>query len=335
MDRHDLPHRLGDLAEHPSLAPRCLIAAGRATGIALAAGVGLGVASLAWGSLERRFPVIRRYDLPIPAYRGIGPLRILQISDLHMYPGQDFLVDFLHRVAATEKIDMVISTGDNLGSTDGLALARAAHEPFLHLPGAFVLGSNDYYSPRRRPWSHYLWRDSRDLSDRTTPDLPWRDLVQTLCDAGWKDLSNRSSVLHVPLPSSQTDQLTVALLGVDDPHLDRDRLGDPVPEWADDSTLRLGVTHAPYRRVVNAFTDAGADLVLAGHTHGGQFGLPGYGALVTNCDLPRAFGKGMNEWHTRGGRTVLHVSAGLGTSPFVPFRIATRPEVSIIHVRPY
>ena len=82
--------------------------------------------------------------------------------------------------------------------------------------------------------------------------------------------------------------------------------------------LRLGVTHAPYLRVLDAMADDQLDLVFAGHTHGGQLCLPGVGALVTNCDLPRSQARGLH----RRGDMWLHVSAGLGTSPTAPVRFA-------------
>lgn len=365
MKSHPLPPGLEELASAPSLAPRGLIATGRAFGLAALGVAVAGTSALAWGSIERRLPVVRHFDLPIPAHRGVEDLKILQIADLHMYPGQEFLVDFLQNVAASQQVDMVISTGDNLSSVDGVDLAIAAHEPFFGLPGAFVLGSNDYYSPRPKSWSRYLSHDARDKDQRTSPDLPWRELVQRFRDAGWVDLSNRSALLDVPVrggvtvdvagpgpvpaepgvptPLPATSMVSsslplesiqpVALMGVDDPHLDRDVMPSPPAEWEKDSSLRIGVAHAPYQRVVNAFSDAGADLVIAGHTHGGQLGIPFMAPLVTNCDLPRSHGKGMNPWTTVNSRTMLHVSAGLGTSKYVPFRVATRPEVSIIHIR--
>ena len=92
--------------------------------------------------------------------------------------------------------------------------------------------------------------------------------------------------------------------------------------------LRLGVSHAPYRRVLDAMAADGADLILAGHTHGGQVCVPGLGALVTNCDLPRRQAKGLSEWH----EAALHVSAGLGTNPYTPIRLACRPEATLITV---
>ena len=96
------------------------------------------------------------------------------------------------------------------------------------------------------------------------------------------------------------------------------------------AALTLGVTHAPYRRVLDAFVDRGADLMLAGHTHGGQVCVPGYGALVTNCDIPRDQVKGVSTWTHDGRTATLEVSAGLGTSIYAPVRFACRPEATLL-----
>jgi predicted MPP superfamily phosphohydrolase len=83
--------------------------------------------------------------------------------------------------------------------------------------------------------------------------------------------------------------------------------------------------------VLDAFASDGYDLVLAGHTHGGQLRVPGYGALVTNCDLDRARARGVSRW---GARMWLNVSAGLGTSPYAPVRFACPPEASLLTLVP-
>jgi len=121
--------------------------------------------------------------------------------------------------------------------------------------------------------------------------------------------------------------LTVAAAGVDDPHLDRDRydtISGPANRAAN---LTLAVTHAPYTRVLDRFAADGYQLILAGHTHGGQLCLPFAGAVVTNCDLDRSRAKGASKW---GAETALHVSAGIGTSPFAPFRFCCRPEATLL-----
>ena len=175
------------------------------------AGLGLlGASTLAWGYVERRFPTLRRYDLFVPDTTGVD-LRVLHIADLHMFSGQEFIRDFLTQVAAVEDVDFVVSTGDNLGGHDGLTLAIEAHAPFFNLPGAFVFGSNDYFSPERKTWTRYLRKDPRTAPSRTRtiPDLPWKALRDTFINAGWVDLSNTSRALSI---ESATGPLTLAHL---------------------------------------------------------------------------------------------------------------------------
>ena len=289
------------------------------------AGLAAGGAALAWGSIERTMPVLRRYDVPIQG--NVPEVTILQIADLHLFSGQEFLIRFLADIAASERFDMVVATGDNFGSVDAGAMVMDTYRPFLPYPGAFVLGSNDYYSPIPKRWSRYLSR-SKPHPVRVVPDLPYLPMVRHMREAGWLDLSNASGTLRLPMG-------TVSLLGTDDAHIHRDRLGAPASSWAVPGSLRLGVTHAPYTRVVSGLTSAGSDLILAGHTHGGQIGIPGVGAIITNCDISRPYAKGLKRWVAPDGtESWLHVSAGLGTSPYAKIRIATRPEASLLHVHP-
>ncbi len=122
----------------------------------------------------------------------------------------------------------------------------------------------------------------------------------------------------------------IAVAGVDDPHTKRDRYQRIAGRADPAADLRLGLTHSPEPRVLDAFAEDGYDLVLAGHTHGGQLRLPGVGALVTNCDLETARARGLH----RHGEAWLHVSAGLGTSPYAPVRFACRPEASLLTLVP-
>lgn len=313
----------GEAASSMRRGLRILRAAGAVVAGVGLAGLAAGGAALAWGSVERTMPVLRRYDVPVQA--DIPEVRILQIADLHLFAGQDFLLRFLSGVASSERFDMVISTGDNFGSTDALEMVMEAYRPFLAYPGAFVLGSNDYYSPISKRWSLYLSR-SKPHPSRVVPDLPYLPMVRQMREAGWIDLSNMSGTLSVPTG-------TVSLLGTDDAHIHRDRIPAPASSWNAPGALHLGVTHAPYTRVVSGLTSAGSDLILAGHTHGGQIGIPGFGAIITNCDISRAYAKGLRRWEAPDGSSSwLHVSAGLGTSPYAKIRIATRPEASLIHV---
>ena len=130
--------------------------------------------------------------------------------------------------------------------------------------------------------------------------------------------------------------LDIEVGGVHDSHVNRDRyeqISGPTDPTAD---LRLGVMHSPEPRVMDLFAADGYDLLLAGHTHGGQVCLPAVGTLVTNCGIERERASGLSRHPAQGGqdRPWLHVSAGLGTSPWAPFRFSCRPEASLLTLVP-
>jgi len=125
---------------------------------------------------------------------------------------------------------------------------------------------------------------------------------------------------------------------VHDSHSARDRY-DQIAGQADPAAgLRVGVLHSPEPRVLDQFTADGYDLLLAGHTHGGQVCIPGYGALVTNCGIDRARARGLSmhpQIARPDGKTAwLYVSGGLGTSPWAPARFACRPEATLLTLVP-
>jgi uncharacterized protein len=250
---------------------------------------------------------------------GQPPLTVLHLSDLHLTAADTRRLAFLERLAA-EPVDLVVLTGDMLGEPEALDPVLEALGRFRPRLGAVaVLGSNDYWAPRfRNPLGYFRGPSSRRR--RSSGRNPWRELVDGLEARGWTVLSNRRSRLA-----------DLELAGMDDPHIRRDDPGVAVPaDGQAPPRLRLGVVHSPYRRALDAFERNGYGLLLAGHTHGGQVRLPGVGALVTNCDLPRDQVRGLSRW----GSSWLHVSAGLGTSKYAPFRFACRPEASLLEVAP-
>lgn len=288
----------------------------------------LGGGALAWAVVEAGWYTLRRFVVPaLPA--GSEPLRILHISDLHLVPTQRRKIEWLRSLAALEP-HLIIDTGDNIAHPDALPALLHALEPLLVVPGAFVNGSNDYYAAAAKNPARYLAADPREGPAGPQRHLPWREMTAAFRSAGWKDLTNRRD--HVVADGRQ-----ISLVGVDDAHLNRDRFPGSTRGGHPPGDVRLGVTHAPYRRVLGAMHADGADLVLAGHTHGGQLCAPFWGALVTNCDLDTRRAKGLHGWpgerpdlHGGEDSTWLHVSAGLGTSPYAPVRFACRPEVSLL-----
>ncbi len=288
-----------------------------------AAVASLAAAGLAYAVGETRAFVLRRATVPVlpPAAPA---LRVLHLSDLHLTPGQHLKQRWVHGLAALEP-DAVVVTGDFLGHREAVGPALACLDGLLARPGAFVLGSNDYFAPIVKNPARYLLPRGQDR-DRVGDRLPWRELVAGLTAGGWRDLSNRRDRLRVR-------GLDVALAGVDDPHLGYDD-PDAVAGPPDAGDLAVAVTHAPYLRVLDAFTTDGYPLVLAGHTHGGQLRVPGYGALVTNCDLEPARARGLHRHESAGRESGLHVSAGLGTSPYAPVRFSCRPEATLLTLVP-
>lgn len=287
----------------------------------------LGVAGLAYARWEAASYRLRRTSVPLlPS--GQPDLRILHLSDLHMTPSRHRLQDWVASLAELRP-DLVIVTGDFLAHQEAVAPVVDSLAPLLDTPGAFVLGSNDYYAPRPiNPFSYFA--GPSDLHPMR-PELPWPDLVVQLTSAGWAHLPNASRMMNA-------GGRAVELRGVDDPHIERDDYaliaGSPNPG----ADVALGVAHAPYLRVLDAMAADGVDLVLAGHTHGGQVCIPGIGALVTNCDLDRSRASGLSVYarplmefapHDHPDMW-LHVSAGLGTSPYAPIRFACPPEATLL-----
>jgi predicted MPP superfamily phosphohydrolase len=296
---------------------------------ALGVGAAAGAALTAYAAWEARAYSLRCVTLPVlPA--GQRPIRVLHLSDLHMTPGQSRKQEWVRSLAALEP-DLVINTGDNLSHRDAVPVVLDSLGPLLAVPGVFVLGSNDYYSPTlRNPVKYLLPDDGKRHTD--TPLLPWRTLRDAYRDAGWLDLSNRRD-------ASVVGDTTIAWIGVDDPHLGYDELGAVVGPADPDADLRIGVAHAPYLRVLDQFAADGYDAIFAGHTHGGQVCLPFRGALVTNCDLEPARAKGLHRHPAASapgdpGSSWLHVSAGLGTSPYARIRVACRPEATLLTLTP-
>ncbi|POH62235.1 metallophosphatase [Cryobacterium zongtaii] len=317
------------------------MSAARAIVASAAAVTTAGVAAFAWGSLvERRRFTLREVTVPVLA-PGSDPITVLHLSDLHMAPWQRDKQDWVRGLAAL-KPDLVVNTGDNLGHEDGIAGVEYALEPFKGIPGIFVNGSNDFFGPQPKNPLRYFGGPSMLRSRHV--ELDTDDLHRVFADLGWTDLNNAAEALDIR-------GTHLEMFGVDDPHIRRDRLdlitgaidemrgNDPLTEetWPDPeepagrrSTLTVGVVHAPYQRVLNSFINHGAQLILAGHTHGGQVCVPKFGALVTNCDIPRRQVKGLSLWSVGLRTAYLNVSAGLGTSIYAPVRFACPPEATLL-----
>lgn len=289
-----------------------------------------GAAAAIWGiGIERYLFTVRFHDVPVlPA--GAAPIRVLHLSDAHMAPWQHRKQRWIAALAALQP-DLIVNTGDNVGHAEGLRGLRAAFDPFRGIPGFFVHGSNDHVAPSPRNPFKYFTGPSK--AEPEWEPLDAQALDGYLADElGWIDLNNA-------VGSVDAGGLRIDAFGVSDAHRGWDRL-EVLPELIADrraggtTDVSLGVTHAPYRRVLDEFVDLGADAIFAGHTHGGQVRVPGVGALVANCDIPLRQARSLSAWRHDGRVAPLNVSAGLGHSIYAPVRFACRPEASLITLVP-
>ena len=280
-----------------------------------------GAVTAAWSTLvEPRLFTLRRFDLPVLDH-GAWPIRLLHLSDLHIVPGQQPKTRWVAGLADLRP-DLVINSGDTLSHPEAVPAAVAAFGGLLDAPGGFVFGNNDFRAPVLKSPHRYFF-PSQQPPQRGAP-LPWEGLRAAQAERGWHDLSNRKAIVSVR-------GQRIALAGVNDPYTNRDRYELIAGPAQADAVVRIGVAHAPEPRILDRFASDGYDLVLAGHTHGGQVRLPGIGAIVTNCGIDRSRARGLSRW---GSHTMLNVSAGLGTSPYMPMRLCCRPEATLITLRP-
>lgn len=308
----------------------------------------LGAAALgaaAWSTLvEPQLFTVRRHTLPVLP-EGSAPLRVLQISDLHLAPWQRRKIAWVRRLVSLRP-DLVVLTGDQMGASDkdtaasgpfSRALGRSGPQadamgtllhtlrPFAGTPTVFVHGSNDYYGPILKNPLKYLMAHTRRA--KRQQDIDNAALTRGYRELGFVDLNNAAT--RISLRGTE-----VELFGLGDPHIHYDdaaRMRAAIEEVrAAGAPVRLGVVHAPYQAALNTLLDEAADVIFAGHTHGGQVRVPGIGALTANCDLPLQQARGLSVWYDAEHAAFLNVSAGLGGSIYSNIRFACRPEASLI-----
>ena len=264
---------------------------------------------------------LREVSIPIlPS--GSRDILILHFSDLHLTPRRKREIAEI-KSWASYKPDLVISTGDFLAHPNAIETTLEALDGVLDFPGLYVFGSNDYYAPRfKNPFS-YLQKNhgTRKLGSR----LETEKLNQGLINRGWLNLNNQRSSITIK-------GILFDVLGTDDAHLGLDDYSKVSGKRHGD--FSIGLTHAPYQRVLAGMNKDAIDIVFAGHTHGGQVRLPWFGgsrSLTTNCDLPNWRSRGLTKV---GSEPWLHVTSGMGTNPFLPIRVLCPSEVCLIHLRP-
>ncbi len=241
-------------------------------------------------------------------------LRILHISDLHLQKGDDKKLEFI-RAITDDDFDMVFLTGDIFQFSDSFDYGPflLARKPRL---GAYaVLGNHDYYD-----YSIVNKTIGRLVRKLRQPNIK-KDVtehVRALEAGGFTVLSNESILLA---------EQNIFIVGVDYPGIAYDQLMALMAKAPQDKRLlKLCLFHLPWR--LEQYAAAGFDMVFGGHTHGGQIRLPGIGALITDSELHRSEASGL----LRRGKTLFHISRGLGADPRSNIRLFCPPAATVIEL---
>jgi predicted MPP superfamily phosphohydrolase len=268
---------------------------------------------------------VRRFSIPVLP-KGAGKIRVLHISDAHLLPRNKKRIEFIESLAGLEP-DLVVCTGDMVSSSEAIDVLKDALGRLAKVPGVFVFGSSDYIQPEFNNPLKYVLRPSERKGVVIRNQIPTDKLEAALSWGGWINLNQARHKLTIR-------GTRLEFRGTDDAHLGRDDYPEVAGKASKGTKLSIGVTHAPYTRLLNDMTSDGVELIFAGHTHGGQVRIPIYGALTTNCDIDRHRAQGLSTWEAGGKKSWLHVSAGFGSSPYAPYRFACPPEVSLITLKP-
>jgi len=237
---------------------------------------------------------IRHNDIRLPQLpSSFDGFTLLQITDMHVDMNEEpmqRLIELLPGLA----YDLCVLTGDYRGKTFGPCEATIAGMARVcaHLvrPIYGVLGNHD--------------------SIRMVPPLE---------EMGIRMLLNEAETLE------RNDE-RIHLVGIDDAHYYRvDNIEKAVSRLPDDEFSIL-LSHTPeiYRQAAHA----DFDLLLSGHTHGGQICLPGAIPIILSSALPRRMGSGLWRYHDMVGYT----SVGVG-SCILPVRLNCPPEITLHHLR--
>ena len=252
------------------------------------------------GSSERLDPglVVRRFTVPLPGSFG-RPFQVALFSDLHWNGEPARRLRRLVEAVNAAAVDVVLFGGD-----------LAAYQS--HLPDALR-----QLAALRARCACLAVRGNRESACAWLQRDFWR---QRYASAGFLYLEN-----EVWMPAH--DPAAPAIVGLDDERHGCPDLG-AIATAAHSGRTVISLAHNPDVVGYRSATFLG-HLVLAGHTHAGQYRVPGYGALFTSSRFGRQFDHG---WRQRRDGTLLYITAGVGeTGPgLLRRRIFCPPELVLL-----
>jgi predicted MPP superfamily phosphohydrolase len=277
--------------------------------------------ALAWGAFveAQRLGLSRLSLAGGPSLKGIQPLRLLHISDLHVERFGRREEQLLRMVRAIRP-DFVLLTGDYVNLT-------YVDDPVAHADARRVLAALSSDRGSIAPGRVYAVLGSPPVDRNSAPLFDGLDI---------RLLRDEVVTIDWPLPAEarQKDEMPVswlALVGLDcshDSERDAKQLAAVLSKVPPDA-YRVLLYHSP--ELIPDAHRFGIDLYVCGHTHGGQVRLPLYGALLTSSELGKQFEMG----HYRLDTTHAYVSRGVGLeglgAPRV--RFLCPPEITLFSIQ--
>lgn len=283
--------------------------------------------------IEPKLLTIKKLDVKIQALKR--PLKISLFSDLHISDEtSDAFLQKLQKAALKFEPDLIFCLGDFLceGSLHVQKLTSFLNSFPSHIPTFCVLGNHDFektvsvnsqgdycVSPPRSTFYKAFERLTKNiqLTGRFTPDVekipPHQELLELLENSPFRLLDNKSSQVIVKGQKIQITGMGEYLLKRADP--------DKAFQAVDPQLPGLILAHNPDQ--VPRLLPYPGDLILCGHTHGGQINLPWFWKRLTLMENPR-FKGGIH----REGNKSIYITRGVGSTP--PFRFNAPPELVCI-----
>lgn len=231
----------------------------------------------------------------------LGDLRVIQISDLHI---KKFGVREKRLIRLIDKInpDIIFITGDFISRNKAIKpCIKIVGQLVSKCPVIAVLGNGDHSYKKK------------------FVDTEW--LIKGLKEKGVKILVNESIRLTVKETGLETDN-SLYIIGLDDNYRWLDDIFKATRNVPENSPKIL-LAHSP--NIIEKINIKGINLILSGHTHGGQIVLPFIVAIYTNpvCNARKKFISGLYMEDTK-----LYVNRGIGTSG-ICLRLFCKPEITM------
>ena len=220
--------------------------------------------------------------------------RIAFLSDTHVAP-------FMRRALYRTMIEQISATLADLVILGGDYVTWGKHVPLIH--DAILEGLNPPDGCYAVLGNHDYWAD-RD------------GIITTMTLAGVKMLHNRSIQVR-------RGEESIHVVGIDEVYRGKPDIAEALAGIAPDA-LRIAVSHHP--DIVDYFKDERIDLLMCGHTHGGQICLPFLGPLIVPSMHEVRYAAGF----FRVRNLLMYVGRGVGGVP--PVRILCRPELPIFEL---